>query len=579
MTNVNLTFDDLSAGTVVDDEYQAQGVTISSIVQGEDNDNETPAMVFDTSNPTGGDDDLATDDLNNVLIVSEDGESYDPDDRADGGKLRFEFSDPSTLNSLTLLDVEECARIELKNEDGDVIYDETHWTANNDQKDVDFGGIAGVATMEVTFDGSGALDNVNFDTPADLDGIVEGTAGDDVIDVAYTGDPEGDRVDNDDAILPGDVGDDDRIEAYGGDDTVLAGKGDDQVHGGSGDDDLTGGSGNDTIFGGTGNDKIVGDGPGGVATPAPEAKTLVWEEVAEDHTELSGTTTYDAGGINVDIGYTAPDHGATATISDEEMYVDTGEGFDPDSSLALYGEGGERGGSVWDNTSTTTLDFSSTSPAFEDEVQNVTFRINDVDLSTSIHDTHVDRVTINAVDAEGNPVDVEITSETGNQHIDGNQATGDIEHDDGVTPAAQEGSILVSVAGPVSSLSIDYDNEKFTSQQVNVSDVTFETIPVTGTGPEGNDVLYGGDGEDYIEGNGGDDTIFGGSDDDTLKGGTGDDVIYGNDGSSGSGAPIGVNLIKNGSFEDTTGMHETGYGFVSESGDNPELDGQRPRGG
>ena len=584
MTNVNLTFDDLGAGTVVDDEYQAQGVTISSIVDGEVNDDETPAMVFDTSDPTGDDDDLATDNLGNVLIIQEeshdeeddeegddeegdeegddeeddeegddeeddeegddeeddeegddeeddeegddeeDGGDVEPDDRAGGGTLRFDFANPSTMNSLVLLDVEECARIVLKDEHGDVIYDETHWTPNNGQKEVDFGGIVGVASMDVIFYGSGALDNVNFDTPAGLDGTVEGTAGDDVIDVAYTGDPEGDMVDNNDAILPGDVGDDDLIEAYGGDDTVLAGKGDDEVHGGAGNDDLTGGSGDDTIFGGTGNDKIVGDGPDGVANPAPEAKTLVWEEVAADGTQLSGTTSYDAGGINVDIDYNPQDHGATATISDEEMYVETGEGFDGDSSLALYGKGGEGG---WDDTSTTTLNFSSTSAAFEDEVQNVAFRINDVDLATQLLDTHVDRVTINAFDADGNPVDVQITSATGDQIIDDNQATGDIDDKshDRVTPASEEGSILVSIAGPVSSISIDYDNNKFTDQQVNVSDVTFETIPVTGNGPEGNDVLYGGDGDDVIEGNGGDDSIFGGNGSDTVDGGDGNDYI------------------------------------------------------
>ena len=40
------------------------------------------------------------------------------------------------------------------------------------------------------------------------DGTVEGTAGDDLIDANYTGDPEGDMVDNDDALLPGAVGND-----------------------------------------------------------------------------------------------------------------------------------------------------------------------------------------------------------------------------------------------------------------------------------------------------------------------------------------------------------------------------------
>lgn len=96
-------------------------------------------------------------------------------------------------------------------------------------------------------------------TPADqLDGIVEGTTGNDTIDVGYTGDPEGDRVDASDNIFSNDPADseDDIIEAYEGDDSVLAGDGDDSVDGGAGQDTLKSGDGNDTIDGGIGNDEI-----------------------------------------------------------------------------------------------------------------------------------------------------------------------------------------------------------------------------------------------------------------------------------------------------------------------------------
>ena len=36
-----------------------------------------------------------------------------------------------------------------------------------------------------------------------MDGTVEGTNGSDLIDESYTGDPEGDRIDANDALLPG----------------------------------------------------------------------------------------------------------------------------------------------------------------------------------------------------------------------------------------------------------------------------------------------------------------------------------------------------------------------------------------
>ena len=91
------------------------------------------------------------------------------------------------------------------------------------------------------------------------DGTVYGTAGDDLIDAGYTGDADGDMVDGNDAILPGDSGNDDVIVAGDGNDTVLAGAGNDEVFGGSGNDTLNGGAGDDTLFGETGDDTFVLD--------------------------------------------------------------------------------------------------------------------------------------------------------------------------------------------------------------------------------------------------------------------------------------------------------------------------------
>ena len=99
------------------------------------------------------------------------------------------------------------------------------------------------------------------------DGIVSGTDGDDLIDLAYTGDPDGDRIDAEDALLPGAAPNDDLVLAGGGDDTVKAGLSDDDVFGGTGDDALFGETGNDfldgedgddTLDGGTGDDTLEG---------------------------------------------------------------------------------------------------------------------------------------------------------------------------------------------------------------------------------------------------------------------------------------------------------------------------------
>ena len=93
------------------------------------------------------------------------------------------------------------------------------------------------------------------------DGTVSGTAGDDLIDLAYTGDPDGDMIDAGDAIVPGEGPDDDIVEAGDGDDVVYAGEGDDDIYGGTGADEIYGGDGSDSVSGGEGDDVIDTSGP------------------------------------------------------------------------------------------------------------------------------------------------------------------------------------------------------------------------------------------------------------------------------------------------------------------------------
>ncbi|MFU8777766.1 MAG: Hint domain-containing protein [Roseovarius sp.] len=96
------------------------------------------------------------------------------------------------------------------------------------------------------------------------DYVVEGTAGNDLIDTDYKGDPEGDRIDNtdnltgtnDDLVLAG--AGDDTVRAGAGDDTVFGGTGNDLIEGGTGNDSLLGEAGNDTLDGGTGADTLIG---------------------------------------------------------------------------------------------------------------------------------------------------------------------------------------------------------------------------------------------------------------------------------------------------------------------------------
>ncbi|SMH55637.1 Ig-like domain-containing protein [Maritimibacter sp. HL-12] len=296
-----------------------------------------------------------------------------------------------------------------------------------------------------------------------------------------------------------------------GNDTIDGGEGDDLIYGEGGDDQLTGGEGDDTIYGDY--------GPGTPGAPG-EAKVLVWEDVASDGTALGGSTDYDAGGVNVNIAYSALDHGATGTISDDETYTEAGEGLDSDSSLELYGTGSSGG---FEETSLTTLEFSSTDDAYGDAVQNVFFRLNDVDTGYS-HDDHIDRVTVRGYDAEGNEVDVVLTP-TGVQDVDDNTVTGTTEDTGSLGPDNAVGSVEVAIAGPVERIEILYENGEDTDQAIWVSDVTFETTAPDGEACEdGDDVITGGAGADVMHGEGGDDTFIVASGDD----GAGDEIIGGN---------------------------------------------------
>ena len=78
LTSINFDENTLAAGTIITNQFE--GVEFSSS-------SEFGVMIFDSNNVTGADFDLAATDLNNVLIISEDGDSNDPDDNAAGGTI------------------------------------------------------------------------------------------------------------------------------------------------------------------------------------------------------------------------------------------------------------------------------------------------------------------------------------------------------------------------------------------------------------------------------------------------------------------------------------------------------------
>ncbi|MEL6618389.1 MAG: tandem-95 repeat protein [Pseudomonadota bacterium] len=537
-----INFNDLAAGTVVDNEFSSQGVTISAA--GGSN----KAMIFNTAHPTGGDHDLETSNLGKALIISEDGDSHDPDDNGSGGTFFFNFDAPSSINRLTFLDIEEGARVKFFDAHGNHIktvhIDDTD---DNGQLIQDFD-VDGVARMEVTLHGSGAIDNLVFDNSG-LDGIVENDNDGDLIDLAYDGDPDGDCIDAGDAVLPGEAPNDDIVDALGGDDTIKSEQGDDEVYAGSGDD---------SVLGGTGDDLILGDsnyeGPNaGVTT----REVFEWDEAGFDDGDDVGGFTQNTGSVDVTFSVLKETGHADTEFSDDKQNVQNidDDGSDPNYKSSLQSVTNGQG-----NDADYRLDFSA-------PVEDVSFRINDIDGDGV--------VMVKAFDADGNPITVNLEGGDRLTLLDTDGVAGaDTADSNGgyLEDTAEEYSLLVSIPGPVSRIEILHDQDGNGNSGINITDVYFDA-PVLDDGVAGNDVLKGGAGDDTIFGEDGDDTLKGEDDNDVLDGGDGDDSLSGGKGDDALTGGDGADIVMGGANADTIfgGAGDTVDGGSGGFNSNPAL--------
>jgi hypothetical protein len=191
-------FDDLPAGTVVEEQFAALGVHISTINTGGGPDK---AIVFASANPTGGDDDLGTPNedfggpgigaggeagqlgqndvaLGNLLIVAEDdvdknndGLIDDPDDEAGGGLITFDFDFPTDVISVHLVDIEESSQgfvIAYDENDHVIVNVLMQMLGDNSVQRVDINAV-GARKLEVVFPGSGAVSGVEICLPVSID--------------------------------------------------------------------------------------------------------------------------------------------------------------------------------------------------------------------------------------------------------------------------------------------------------------------------------------------------------------------------------------------------------------------------
>ncbi|MEM7723354.1 MAG: Hint domain-containing protein [Pseudomonadota bacterium] len=371
--------------------------------------------------------------------------------------------------------------------------------------------------------------------PAGPDFIVEGTSGADVIDAGFDGDPDGDLIDAGDNATGGD---EDVVDAGAGDDTVEAGAAADTVFAGSGDDSVLGGGADDIIFGDT--------ALGGATSPATERESFNWDEVDPSDLNTDDGSSAQVTG-NARVVFTTDSDAAVNNSFKSNLQnvddIDTGdEAINPNSSFGslIVDE---------DDSGTYSFDFQTADGAETQPVENVSFRVNDIDVDSVVKVTaFVDGAPVEVVLTAGSGIDLEDTDS-----VPGSDTA---ESDGGSGPdTSAEFSLLVEIPGPVDHIVIEHTLSDDDNSAINITDVFFDApTPVVDEGP-GDDTLIGG---------AGDDLIFGETGDDSIEGNAGDDTLFGDD--PAEGTVLGPNLIVNGSFEDTTGLDVTGFGFQSEDG-------------
>ena len=184
-TTVVIDFEDQVAGTIIDDEY-SQYFTVTTNSNGTND----AAVIFDTDNPTGNDHDLESPFspyngvggnliAGNALIISEDARGVScnavsctpADDEGRGGVISFMFNEAVTFLGLDALDITDSRasfRVAFYSLDNLLLSSITAPSGVGDNEFISLvdNAITNVGRVDFLFGGSGAIDNIRFETPA-----------------------------------------------------------------------------------------------------------------------------------------------------------------------------------------------------------------------------------------------------------------------------------------------------------------------------------------------------------------------------------------------------------------------------
>jgi hypothetical protein len=145
-------------------------------------------MIFDSANPTGGDWDLGTPNedfggpgigdggragmpgensqaMGNVLIISQDGDSSDPNDDQGGGYIWIDFEHPVDVQDFSVIDTDEDepgGTVEAYAFDGTKLGSTEIQPYGNNSFQVVPVNATGVARLQIRFESSGSINNLNL---------------------------------------------------------------------------------------------------------------------------------------------------------------------------------------------------------------------------------------------------------------------------------------------------------------------------------------------------------------------------------------------------------------------------------
>ncbi len=367
--------------------------------------------------------------------------------------------------------------------------------------------LTGTAVQEVRIDleavkGGGAADDKTDRV------IVNGSAGDDFVDVLASGGQvfvlgptfvtvEGAAAADELAINA--LGGDDRIEAGG----VPAGLMTFTLDGGAGDDDLSGTAGNDVLIGGTGDDFadgrrgddviLLGAGDDITFWRAGDGSDIIEGGAGRDALSASGST------ANEQVALSAVGTRFRFTRDVDNVVLDAGDL----ESVSFFSFGGAD-----------------------------TITVND------LVGTGVDRIDLSLFDfgtPGGNTDTVVVNGSAGDDQITASSANGV------VTVGGLAAEIRITGTEPAGDrLQI---NGLGGSDAIDATGLEPTRMRLFADGGDGDDVLLGGDGDDVLSGGDGADVIFAGSGDNVAFGGAGDDVLRGEEGDDVLDGGVGDDIL------------------------------------